>query len=60
MIDDRQVRRDHAKRAKERALTYTPERMAAGYLDAYRMAVAEPTELLRVPVERGTFSGVRL
>jgi glycosyltransferase involved in cell wall biosynthesis len=46
MIDDRQVRRDYAKRAKERALAYTPERTAAGYMDAYRMALAEPTELL--------------
>jgi glycogen(starch) synthase len=47
LIDDRQVRRDYAKRAKERALAYTPERTAAGYMDAYRMALAEPTELLR-------------
>lgn len=46
LIDDRQVRRDYAKRAKERAIAYTPERMAAGYLDAYRTALAEPSELL--------------
>ena len=44
LIDDRQVRRDYAKRAKERALAYTPEQMAAGYLDAYRTALSEPTE----------------
>lgn len=60
MIDDRQVRRDYAKRAKERALTYTPERMAAGYLDAYRTALAEPTELLGARGERGALSSLRL
>lgn len=48
LIDDRQVRRDYAKRAKERALAYTPERMAAGYLDAYRTALSAPTELTGV------------
>jgi hypothetical protein len=47
LIEDRQVRRDFAKRAKEQALAYTPERTAAGYMDAYRTALAEPTDLLR-------------
>ncbi len=46
LIDDRQARRDYARRAKERAKAYTPERMAAGYMDAYRAALAEPSEVL--------------
>ena len=46
LIEDRQVRRDYAHRAKARALAYTPERTAAGYMDAYRTALAEPSELL--------------
>ena len=46
LIEDRQVRREYAKRAKERAMAYTPERTAAGYLDAYRTALSEPGELI--------------
>jgi glycosyltransferase involved in cell wall biosynthesis len=30
--------RNYAVRARDRALTYTPERMAAGYVDVYRLA----------------------
>ena len=36
LIGDDDRRREMAARARARALTYTPERMAAGYLGAYR------------------------
>jgi glycosyltransferase involved in cell wall biosynthesis len=37
---DDAYRADLGARARARALTYTPERMAAGYLDAYAAAAA--------------------
>jgi glycosyltransferase involved in cell wall biosynthesis len=37
---DPEYRRAYATRARARALTYTPERMAQGYLDAYAAAAA--------------------
>jgi glycosyltransferase involved in cell wall biosynthesis len=46
LIEDRQVRREYAKRAREHAMAYTPERTAAGYLDAYRTALSESGELI--------------
>src|SRR5262245_47093037 len=46
LIEDRQVRREYAKRAREHALAYTPERTAAGYLDAYRAALSVSGELV--------------
>jgi glycosyltransferase involved in cell wall biosynthesis len=36
LIRDPGVREDFAARARARALTYTPERMASGYIKAYR------------------------
>ncbi|HET9940571.1 MAG TPA: glycosyltransferase [Candidatus Eisenbacteria bacterium] len=46
LIEDRHVRRDYARRAKARAVEFTPERTAASYRDAYRMALAEPSGML--------------
>lgn len=46
LIDDRHVRRDYARRAKARAVEFTPERTAASYRDVYRSALAEPSLLL--------------
>jgi glycogen synthase len=39
LIEDRAMRADYAGCARRRALTYSPERMARGYLSAYRRAL---------------------
>ena len=44
LIDDEPLRRELGGRARRRALAYTPERMAAGYLDAYR-ALLQPNRV---------------
>jgi glycogen synthase len=40
LIERPALRAEHARRCRERALGYPPERMAAGYLDAYAAAAA--------------------
>jgi glycosyltransferase involved in cell wall biosynthesis len=45
LIDEPELRRDLAGRALERARSYTPERMAAAYLDLYRGLTAQPAAL---------------
>ena len=56
LIADAPLRNRLARRARARALRYTPERMARGYLEAYSsltrvsIAPARATDL-RVPVE---------
>jgi glycosyltransferase involved in cell wall biosynthesis len=39
LIDDSRLRADYAVRARRRALTYSPQRMARGYLAAYAHAL---------------------
>ena len=43
LIDDQGLRRRMAQRAREQALTYTPQRMARGYLDYYDVLLRERT-----------------
>jgi glycosyltransferase involved in cell wall biosynthesis len=44
LVSEEAMRRDLAARARERAARYTPERMAAAYLDVYRRLVAPAVE----------------
>ena len=40
LIDDEPLRAELARRARSRAAAYTPERMAAGYVELYRRLLA--------------------
>lgn len=43
LIDDADMRSEFARRARTRALEFSPERMAAGYLSAYRKCLTSQT-----------------
>jgi glycogen synthase len=47
LIANPKLRADYAQRARRRALSYTPQRMAAGYLDAYRRVLAPDAVVAR-------------
>lgn len=49
LIDDEPLRREMTRRARRRALHYTPERMARGYLDLYRRLRAAPAPVTAPP-----------
>ncbi|HET9251713.1 MAG TPA: glycosyltransferase family 4 protein [Candidatus Eisenbacteria bacterium] len=48
LIAEPRVRKEYARRARARAMEYTPERMTIGYMEAYRDALEDPLELLGV------------
>jgi hypothetical protein len=45
LIADQELRERMARRAESRARVFNPERMARGYLEAYRTAIANRREL---------------
>ncbi|MBV9848328.1 MAG: glycosyltransferase family 4 protein [Armatimonadetes bacterium] len=58
LISDEERRRAMAGRARERALTYTPERMAAGYLAAYQTVMrAAPSPGVKTPTPGNELPG---
>lgn len=58
LIDDRRMRRRMQRRARQRALAFTPERMAHGYLKIYDALLGQPrTTAIDVPAARIEESG---